>query len=226
MGQQGLRGVFGLLFYKTSDVLRSISGGLDRQGQRLYGMPPQYECPICGLHMNAWIRFARRITDDTYRVERACLCPRCKSFERHRTMWLYLNETELLKRSPRFIHFAPEAGLEKRLRSVLGDNYVTTDLHMQNVDVQCDITSLDFRDNSFDLIYCSNILKHIPNDSAAMHELYRILSPEGLAIIQVPLKGDKTFEDPAIVSPEDRDKYFGQADHIRMYGADIRDRLQ
>jgi hypothetical protein len=36
----------------------------------------------------------------------------------------------------------------------------------------------------------------------------------------------QTFEDPSVVSPEDRERLFWQADHVRVYGRDFKDRLE
>lgn len=123
------------------------------------------------------------------------------------------------------LHFAPEKGLEARLRSILGDKYVTVDLHMRNVDRNEDITKMTVKSNSFDFIYCSNVLEHIEDDISAMAELFRVLKPDGTAIIQVPIKGTKTYEDPLITDPDERYEHFGQGDHVRYYGEDIQERL-
>jgi len=71
-------------------------------------------------------------------------------------------------------------------------------------------------------------LEHIPNDFKAMSELFRVLKPGGWAILQVPFSkiSDKTFEDPKVTSPEDRERIFGQTDHVRIYGKDYADRLK
>jgi SAM-dependent methyltransferase len=131
-----------------------------------------------------------------------------------------------LRNRPRFLHVAPEAGLERRLRPILGDRYVTTDLLREDLDCRTDLTATGFDDDAYDLIYCSNVLEHIENDRAAMAELYRILAPGGLAIIQVPIRGATTLEDPSVVTPTERARLFGQADHVRYYGTDIADRLR
>lgn len=126
----------------------------------------------------------------------------------------------------KLLHFAPEQGLEKRLRALLHlGGYVTADLYMPNVDKKEDITNLSFTDGAFDFIYCSNVLEHIEDDRAAMSELFRVLAPGGTAIIQVPIKGKSTYEDASIRAPALRYKHFGQADHVRYYGEDIKDRL-
>jgi len=89
-----------------------------------------------------------------------------------------------------------------------------------------DITNIPYEDNSFGVILCSHVLEHIPDDRKAMRELYRVLKPGGWAILQVPIIRDKTFEDFSITKPEDRERVFGQWDHVRAYGKDYRDRLE
>jgi SAM-dependent methyltransferase len=60
-----------------------------------------------------------------------------------------------------------------------------------------------------------------------MRELFRILKPGGWGIIQSPIdpNREQTFEDPTIVLPEERERAFGQNDHVRIYGRDYKDRL-
>jgi len=91
--------------------------------------------------------------------------------------------------------------------------------------IPMDITNIQFPDGSFDVIYCSHVLEHIPDDSRAMRELSRVLNPDGWAILQVPIHGDKTHEGLSIVDPAERERLFGQPDHVRSYGLDFRDRL-
>lgn len=91
-----------------------------------------------------------------------------------------------------------------------------------------DITRIQFEDNTFDVILCSHVLEHVLDDQTAMSELFRVLKPGGWAILQSPIdfKRDKTFEDPDIVLPDDREKAFGLPDHVRIYGRDYEDRLK
>ncbi len=64
----------------------------------------------------------------------------------------------ILDSKPRMLHFAPERGLAPKIRSILGDKYVTTDLFTRGVDRNEDITGMTIESNSFDFIYCSNVL--------------------------------------------------------------------
>lgn len=107
-------------------------------------------------------------------------------------------------------------------------DYTTTDLNSPIADVKADICDLPFQDNEFDFIICNHVLEHIPNDTKAMQEIYRVLAPDGTAILQVPYKADleKTFEDDSITDPKERARIFGQYDHVRVYGMDYFTKLE
>lgn len=188
---------------------------------------PAFYCPVCGKAVTQWQPFARAAGNGKKILEHeGRLCPYCLSFERTRHFRLYLDKEKILKNMPRFLHLAPERGLIPILRKNLGDKYVTADLFMSDTDLREDITKLSFSDNAFDFIYCSNVLEHVPDDHAAMKELYRVLSPGGKAVIQVPIGDKNTDEDMNVKTPEERYRRFGQADHVRLYGEDIKDRLE
>jgi SAM-dependent methyltransferase len=104
---------------------------------------------------------------------------------------------------------------------------VSVDLDSPLAQMQMDITDITFADNSFELIICNHVLEHIPDDAQAMRELFRVLKPGGLAILQVPISYaiDSTYEDFTIVDSEARLAAFGQRDHVRIYGPDYPQRL-
>lgn len=157
------------------------------------------------------------------------LSPSTLSLERHRLLWLYLkNETEFFSKPIKLLHFAPEQAFYNRFKKLDNLDYTTTDLHSPLADVKADICNLPFSDNSFDVILCNHVLEHIPNDTKAMQELYRILKPGGWGIFQIPqdLKREKTFEDDTIIDKKERARIFGQYDHVRIYGRDYFDKLR
>jgi SAM-dependent methyltransferase len=157
------------------------------------------------------------------------LSPSTLSLERHRLLWLYLkNETDFFTAKHKVLHFAPEQAFYKRFRNLKNLDYTTTDLNSPLADVKADICNLPFSDNEFDFILCNHVLEHIPDDTKAMQELYRVLKPDGMGIFQIPqdLSRDITFEDDSITDKKERSKIFGQYDHVRVYGRDYFDKLR
>jgi SAM-dependent methyltransferase len=108
---------------------------------------------------------------------------------------------------------------------MLGNGYVTADLGNPNAKVRADITSIPFKDASFDVIICSHVLEHVENDGKALGELFRVLKEGGWALVDVPISSKKTFEDSSIVDPEGRKIAFGQEDHVRACGLDYGNRI-
>lgn len=155
-------------------------------------------------------------------------CPTCGALERHRLIWLYLGaRTDLFDgRRKRLLHVAPEPHFASRLWNRDDIEYLSVDLHPVQAMERMDLTRIQEPDESFDVVLCNDVLEHIPDDAAAMRELVRILKPGGWAILQVPIKGDETFEDPTVTDPRERARLFGQSDHVRFYGRDFRDRLE
>ena len=180
------------------------------------------------------------------------LSPSTLSLERHRLLWLYLNketdffQPELVSGSSvanikriklrdaetnsalKVLHFAPEQAFYKLFRNQKNLDYTTTDLFSPLADVKADICNLPFEDNQYDVILCNHVLEHIPDDTKAMQELYRVLKPGGMAILQIPqdLSRATTFADDTITDQKERAKIFGQYDHVRIYGRDYFDKLR
>lgn len=157
------------------------------------------------------------------------LSPSTLSLERHRLLWLYLkNETNFFSSENKVLHFAPEQCFLKHFKNLKNLDYTTTDLLSPIADVKADICNLPFDNNSYDIIFCNHVLEHIPNDTKAMQELYRVLKPNGMAILQIPqdLNRANTFEDDSITGKKERAKIFGQYDHVRVYGRDYFDKLR
>jgi len=157
------------------------------------------------------------------------LSPSTLSLERHRLLWLWLErETSFFSEPAKVLHFAPEQAFYKRFRNSTHLEYTTTDLNSPLADVKADICNLPFENNSYDIILCNHVLEHIPDDTKAMQELYRVLKPGGMAILQIPqdLTRELTFEDNSITDREERAKIFGQYDHVRIYGKDYFNKLR
>jgi SAM-dependent methyltransferase len=157
------------------------------------------------------------------------LSPSTLSLERHRLLWLYLrDQTDFFSAKKKVLHFAPEQCFLERFRKLKNIDYTTTDLLSPIADIKADICDLPFKDNSYDVILCNHVLEHIPDDTKAMQELYRVMKPGGYGIFQIPqdLSRKITFEDDSITDKAERAKIFGQYDHVRVYGRDYFDKLR
>ncbi|NJM95017.1 MAG: class I SAM-dependent methyltransferase, partial [Acaryochloridaceae cyanobacterium CSU_5_19] len=156
----------------------------------------QCYCPIC----NSKLRTFKPMQTVSPRLN--ALCPVCHSLERHRMIWLFLqHETDLFSSAPKkMLHIAPEECLAQKIAQCSTIDYLTADLNNSAM-VRMDLTDIQYPDQSFDVIYCSHVLEHIPDDAQAMAELARVLKSTGWAIIQVPILRELTYEDLSITDP-------------------------
>lgn len=183
-------------------------------------------------------RFTDPINGKSYRrflpygyvkIRQNVLSPGTLSLERHRLIWLYLQrETTFFEAPASVLHMAPEKAFLSKLKKASHIDYTTCDLESPLADIKADICDLPFADASFDWILCNHVLEHIPNDTKAMQELFRVLKPGGTALLQVPLNPSLkvTFEDNSITDKAERTKIFGQYDHVRIYGLDYFEKLR
>lgn len=181
-------------------------------------------CPICNSEIIAFLPFGENPRPNAQ-------CPNCGSLERHRKTYLFLKENgSVFKDHLKFLHIAPEKPLYDIFSAKKNLDYLTADLYANQPHVmeKMDIQNIQYPDNTFDFIYCSHVLEHVPNDKKALEELHRVLKNGGSALIVVPIvfSLEKTFEDPRYNTPELRLKYYGQSDHVRIYGPDFTDKLR
>jgi SAM-dependent methyltransferase len=153
-------------------------------------------------------------------------CPKCGSAERYRLLALWLDRHGGALRTARVLHFAPERGLAELLKARVG-SYQSADITPGRADLVRNIEEIAEADASFDCVVCSHVLEHV-DDRKALTEVYRVLKPGGIALVMLPvIEGwSKTYENMAVVTPEDRMRHYGQSDHVRYYGADVRDRIR
>jgi len=206
----------------------------------------EYQCPVCGVRLRAFRPMWKSYWRDVARFApvhpptaietlnlTAFTCPRCDAFDRDRLTAIYLEEVFRafdLDRTYRLIEFAPGDALHKKLKRYPFIFYRSADLSRKTVDELTDLTAMDrYADHSVDIILCSHVLEHIPDDRKAMREIARVLKPDGFAVLLVPLVVgvEETHEDPRIDTEALRWKYFGMGDHVRQYGKrDFLDRLE
>jgi len=206
----------------------------------------EYQCPVCGVHLRAfrpmWKSYWRDAAKfgpihpaskmETLNLE-SFTCPRCDALDRDRLTAIYLEQvfaTFDFSRAYRLIEFAPGDALYKKIKRYPFVIYRSADLSRKTVDENVDLTKMvRYGDASIDIILCSHVLEHIPEDRKAMSEIRRVLRPDGFAVILVPIVVgvDETHEDPSIEGEALRWKYFGMGDHVRQYGKrDFIERLE
>ncbi|HET7396088.1 MAG TPA: class I SAM-dependent methyltransferase [Gammaproteobacteria bacterium] len=150
-----------------------------------------FTCPICDYRGP----FRDLVPESGKRLH--AQCPDCRALERHRLQYLVISKifADLDTGRLRMLHFAPENFLKGVLQGRFG-SYETADIAMHGVDHHVDLQALPFAAHSYDVVFASHVLEHIPEDRKAIAEIRRILAPGGMAILPVPLVGPKTIEYP------------------------------
>jgi SAM-dependent methyltransferase len=181
------------------------------------------ECPISSKTYRKFLPYGR------IHPRENALCPDSQSLERHRLMWLYLKEkTDFFTAPHQLLHIAPESCFMAKFEAMPNLEYITADIESPLAKVKMDVHHIPFPDNRFSVVFCNHVMEHVEDDLKALKEIYRVLKPNGWAIIQSPINEslETTYEDASITSPAAREKAFGQADHVRMFGKDYPQRLR
>lgn len=177
------------------------------------------ECPVCNRSYSKFLSYGSSIAH-----RENVLCPGDLTLERHRLMWLYLKDHSDFFTSNKLnvLHIAPEQCFHQRFKQQENLNYLTGDLVSPIADLHFDLHQIPLEENRFDVIFCNHVLEHVKDANQCMRELYRVMKPGGWGIMQVPQDFDReiTFEDPSIKSEEERERYYWQKDHVRLFGKD------
>jgi len=193
-------------------------------------------CNICGINTKLW--FTRGHDNDAtikYDIigggKRKVNCPNCCSSDRDRLLKLFFEE---IPPSGNILHVAPEKALSRILKN-------QPNIHLSQIDKKVgwykfiygknvkngDLTKLPFKNEQFDWVIANHVLEHIENENLALQEIYRVLKPEGKAIIQIPFsaKIHSTIEAKPEWNASEKETFLGQKDHVRLYGLDFPLRL-
>ncbi len=179
-------------------------------------------CTVCEKKVSEWLPVGTRGN---------VKCPYCFTLERHRLVMLYLRTFK--KQFENLLHFAPERAMQNQFLEIC-QHYICCDIEPErykwkdNKPYFIDATNIQFPDNFFSCIYASHVLEHIIDDNKAISEIFRTLKKGGEFLAMVPqrLSLEITYEDFTITKPEEREKHFGQHDHVRWYGKDFSKRLK
>ncbi|HMM10884.1 MAG TPA: methyltransferase domain-containing protein [Bacteroidales bacterium] len=202
----------------------------------------KYYCPLCN-------KFYRKFLDggEDHAVLRRLkvigagrrpnmVCPGCHSTDRDRLLHTFLcNNNSVSFPKVSMLHIAPEPALYKWIKKQYHSNPANYTAGVKyhegfyyDLDINLiDITSLPYDDETFGLVMANHVLEHIKDESKALSEIFRVLKPDGKAILQVPWSPllDETIEEMKPMSEKEREEYFGQHDHVRLYGRDFVERL-
>jgi SAM-dependent methyltransferase len=199
----------------STELALTVANRLDRSVSR--ALPAALvrhprRCPACGYagrFSTAWALTGRRA--EAY-------CPACHAAERHRLQALVVDQLAGRRdfASMSMLHVAPEPILQGRFRDAFG-SYTTADLVRDDVDLNVDLTDMPLETGSYDVVYASHVLEHIPDDRAAIAEIRRVLAPGGFAVLPVPIVCEATVEYPRPVASE--------AGHVRAPGPDYFERF-
>jgi SAM-dependent methyltransferase len=180
-----------------------------------------FKCNVCGTTYRKFVPYGNTLRQNAK-------CPNCLSLERNRVLWFYLKDQVLDESTPmKVLHFAPEYGLKKLLLKYKNLDYKNVDIVPDLADEVADITNIPYGNESFDLILCSHVLGHVPDEKKAIQELYRVLKPNGQALVMTIINWNlqKTFEDSSLLTAEQRLEKYTEQDLVRLHGADFASRL-
>ena len=203
---------------QTTQKKRALLAGLKGAGTK---------CNVCGWE-------GRAFTDDIWHP--GTICPECGSQVRHRMLAAAFDgfstvpdlDQKSLIAGKTILHFAPERQLRESIRNAAGV-YSSADFDRGDCDLRLDISAMpQIADSSYDVLIACDVLEHVPDDASAFREIHRVLKPGGVAILTVPQMDSpsQTDECPSVKSEPERERRFGQKDHVRMYGDDFPDRLK
>ncbi len=183
-------------------------------------MQPDAECPICGYQ-------GQFDAGGLLSMRMGAICPRCKSWERNRLLKLAIERGVVSFEDKRILHFAPEIAVRRFIDQSPYTNYTSADLDPLKAMRQVNIEAMNLDDDSFDVVICSHVLEHVDHHKA-LAEIYRVLNPGGFAVLMFPIvqAWAGTYEDPRYQgSAKDRIAHYGQDDHIKYFGRDVRDHI-
>lgn len=183
------------------------------------------ECPVCDKSFSKFLSYGSSVAH-----RENVLCPYDLTLERHRLMWLYLRDHSTFFTEPSLsvLHMAPEQCFLPKFKQQKNLTYLTADIESPIADMHFDLHHIPLDSDRFDVVFCNHVMEHVENPHQCLKEIFRVMKSGAWAIMQVPqdMTRATTLEDPTIVTPEDREKYYWQKDHVRLFGRDYPDFLR
>lgn len=193
----------------ASEVKRAVTSVLTGPSEA-----PQ-SCPLCGW---SGPRFAPMYYVDSFRPDASCYG--CTANERCRFIKAYMDR-ELVDMFAESRRRVLDIGPVRYSRAFFPEDvdYVSFDLYSPLAMVRGDLSQTPFADQSFDVWLCSHVLDLVPDDEAAMRELFRVLRSGGVGILDNPMHWHRPTEDYGGARQR-------ECGHRRRYGTDLPARLR
>lgn len=218
---------------RSTNNVTMIRGALFRIKRVINGLGSQKQCYICKRTFSNFSKFrggsANRpefmkqiemIGSDTDNFG----CIYCNAHDRERHLYMFFDKLNLWERfkDASIVHIAPERNLKTRIKELNPKSYVMGDLYPDTSQgmIKIDVTGMQFEDQSVDFFICNHVLEHVPEIEKAQSEIYRILKPGGMAVLQTPYSKllKQNFYDVSINTDDQRRYFYGQEDHVRVFG--------
>jgi hypothetical protein len=136
-------------------------------------------------------------------------CAQCGSLERHRIVRQVYDAipSEMLN-SARAVQFSNDPAAPR-------DRFKSFEISIYGIENSLDMTNIDRPDGRYDWVIANHVLEHVEDDFAAIRELLRIVSREGVIQLTVPSPAAvlETWDVP--------DPHAWASGHWRGYGSDL-----
>lgn len=130
--------------------------------------------------------------ENRWHVKNTWCCPRCLSKNQHRLMWLVYQKLQNEIIGKKILHCSPNRALKEKFSKDF--DYLSIDFPpreglsgIAKAGLNQDLRDTCFKNEYFDIIVCSHVLDQIEEDEKAIKEIHRILKPNGIALIVVPI---------------------------------------
>lgn len=164
----------------------------------------------------------------------SAICASCGAVERTRILKTILDATQWLQPGQRVMHLAPELGIGRFIKGIVGSGYEAFDISPERYPPELNTRQLDLVTGAeklpsqhYDIVLHSHVMEHLPcNETVVLYHLHRSLKPSGKHIFCIPIHDGHYESDLGNLSGEERTRRFHQHDHIRRFGrADFRNTI-